>query len=443
MTNETETSRDEVARTLGVEEDAPVLASRGRRRRWPWLALAVAVAVLGMALASRGSGPGLTYRTAPVERGDLRITVTATGALEPTNQVEVGSEVSGTILQVLVDEDDHVQAGQVLARIDTTKLEAQARQLQAGLDAAHARLLQAQATREETETQLRRLEQANAASEGGLISQQDLDTQRASAKRAEADEASARASVSQAEASLQAARTDIAKAVIHSPIGGVVLTRTAESGQTVAAAFQAPVLFKIAEDLKRLELRVDVDEADVAQVKQGADATFTVDAYPNRVFQAQITRVRSASQTTEGVVTYEAVLAVDNSTLELRPGMTATAELTARRLRDALLVPNAALRFTPPTAASQAAAADSGGGLVSKLLPRPPGRRPAANGNNGKNGNGADVRQGTTQRVWTLQAGRPSPLPVQIGLTDGKRTQLLSGQVEPGLALIVDSAGKE
>jgi HlyD family secretion protein len=437
MTNESETSRTDVARTLGVETAASAAPWWRHRRRWLWLVVGVAVVAVGVGRARGGNGTSLRYRTEPALRGELRITVTATGALEPTNQVDVGSEVSGTILQVLVEEDDRVRPGQVLARIDTTKLEAQARQLSAALAAAQSRLLQAQATREEASAQLGRLTRAQEASGGTLISQQDLATQSATAKRAEADEASARASVSQAEASLQAARTDIAKAVIRSPIGGIVLTRTAEPGQTVAAAFQAPVLFKIAEDLARMELRVDVDEADVAQVRAGEDATFSVDAYPNRSFRAQIKRVRSASKTTEGVVTYEAVLAVDNSTLELRPGMTATAELTASRVKDALLVPNAALRFTPPASVASAPAEAGGGSLVSRLLPRPPGRRTSANGN------GSTAHQGGAQRVWTLQGETPVPVAVQIGATDGKRTQVLGGEIAPGLALVVESTGKE
>jgi HlyD family secretion protein len=430
MTNE-ELSRSSVARTLGVDLEARPGTVRWRGRLL-WGIGVVLVAAVALAWSRADSGSAAPYRTLPAERGELRVTVTATGTLEPTNTVEVGSEVSGTLVQVLVDEDDHVKAGQVLARIDPTKIEAQARQLEAALASAEAKVLQAKATREESAAQLRRLEQLFA---DALTSQQDLDAQRATAERAAADEASAQAAVAQARASLQTVRTDLAKAVIHSPIDGVVLTRTAEPGATVAAQFQAPVLFKIAEDLRRMELRVDVDEADVAQVRAGADATFTVDAYPGRTFQARIKRVRQASQTTDGVVTYEAVLEVDNSTLELRPGMTATAELTASRIEDAVLVPNAALRFTPPAATAPATDNRS---FVSRLMPGPPRRRPG-NGD----GNDAAADNGKAQRVWVLKEGRPSAVPIEIGATDGKRTQVVSGDVTPGLALIVDGAGKE
>ena len=203
-----------------------------------------------------------------------------------------------------------------LARIDPTKLEAQARQLEAALAFAEARLLQAKATGQESATQLRRLEQLYEAK---LSSPQDLDAQRATAERGAADEASAKASVSQARASLQTVRTDLAKAVIHSPIDGVVLTRTAEPGATVAAQFQAPVLFKIAEALRRMELRVDVDEADVAKVKQGEDATFTVDAYPGRTFQARIQRVRQRERSRGGEREDAACLGAEGRRAVARP----------------------------------------------------------------------------------------------------------------------------
>jgi HlyD family secretion protein len=426
-------SRSAVAGTLGVDLEAPASARRRPAVKGLWAAAAiVAAAAAGLAWSRAGGAAAVQYSTLPAERGDLRVTVTATGTLEPTNQVDVGSEVSGTIEQVLVEEDDRVKAGQVLARIDPAKLSAQVLQLQAGLQAAEARLRQAEATSEESRTQLERLEQLHEATKGMTPSPQDLDTQRAAAKRARADEASAAASVSQARASLQALRTDLAKAVIRSPIDGVVLTRTAEPGATVAAAFQAPVLFRIAEDLRRMELRVDVDEADVAQVKDGEDATFTVDAHPCRAFTARVQRVRQASQTTDGVVTYEAVLVVDNSALALRPGMTATAELTVSRVKDAVLVPNAALRFTPPAAEDQASGDQRS--FVRRLMPGPPMRRPAA---------APAASNGKTQRVWVLKDGAPVAVPVETGATDGMRTQVVSGDLQAGVGLVVATLGRE
>ena len=262
--------------------------------------------------------------------------------------MDVGSEISGIVKSVEADYNDKVKVGQVLARIDTTKYEAQATQSKAALEAAKARVLQAQATVSETRSKLAQYERVRQLSNGKVPSQTEFDAAQAAFERAKADEASATAAVAQAQATLEANQTDIAKAVIHSPIDGIVLTRSIEPGQTVAAAFQAPVLFTLAEDLTQMELHVDVDEADVGQVKEGQEATFSVDAYPNRTFSARSPRPAIGSKTVDGVVTYETVLKVDNTDLCLRPGMTATADITVKKVQDAVLVPGAALRFTPP-----------------------------------------------------------------------------------------------
>jgi biotin carboxyl carrier protein len=207
--------------------------------------------------------------------------------LEPLKKVDVGIEVSGTIKSVDVDYNAEVKVGQTLANLDTTRLDAQAQQNEAALEAARARVLQAHASVEEAEAQMARLIRVRELSGGKMPSQNDLDTGKANLARAKADEASAKASVAQAQATLDVVRTDISKAVIKSPINGVVLKRSVEPGQTVAAQFQSPTLFTLAEDLTKMELQVDVDEADVGQVKEGQAATFTVDAYPDRTFPAQ------------------------------------------------------------------------------------------------------------------------------------------------------------
>ncbi|MCP5523005.1 MAG: efflux RND transporter periplasmic adaptor subunit [Verrucomicrobiales bacterium] len=422
MSNNPLLQTDEVAKTLGVSDSKP------RRRRW-WLVILPVLLVGLLLFPLLGAKPQpLHYVTEPVERGNLVVTVSATGTLEPLKKVEVGIEVSGTIKSVDVDYNATVKVGQVMAELDTTRLEAQAQQNEAALQAAQARVLQAQASVQEAEAQLIRLNRVHDLSDGRVPSQNELDTAKANVARYKADEASAKASVAQAQAALDVVRTDITKAVIKSPINGVVLERSVEPGQTVAAQFQSPTLFTLAEDLTQMELQVDVDEADVGQVKEGQVATFTVDAYPDVSFPASITQVRYGSQTVEGVVTYKAVLKVDNSSLALRPGMTATAVITVNQRENVLLVPNAALRFAPRTVSGSGQA--PGRGLVGMLLPRPP------------NMNGSEPEEPDTksreQRVWTVRDGQLVPLSFTKGLSDGLHTEVVSGQVESGLELVTD-----
>jgi len=418
--------KKDIAEVLGAGRASRISP---RMRQWLlWGALAlVLLALLGAWWLTR-SRETWRYETQSVRRGDLTVTVTATGNLQPTNQVEVGTEISGTIRTVEVDYNDKVRAGQVLARLDTSRLEAQLQQAQAALAAAEANVKQAQASVQEAQAQLARLKRVQELSGGKVPAQHELDAAQAALDRARADEASARAQVAQAQATVNATRTDLAKAVIRSPINGVVLKRSVEPGQTVAATFQAPVLFTIAEDLSQMELQVDVDEADVGSVQPGQAATFTVDAYPGRIYPAQIKTVRFGSETIEGVVTYKAILTVDNADLSLRPGMTATAVITVKEVRDVLLVPNAALRFTPPAPPAQSRS--SGGGLVGQLFRMP--RRAASRPPDGNARSGAS-------RVWVLQNGVPQAVAITIGATDGAMTEVRSGPLQPGTPVITDA----
>jgi HlyD family secretion protein len=370
----------------------------------------------------------IQYKTQAATQGSLTVSVTATGNLQPTNTVTVGSELSGIIKTVEVDYNDRVTVGQVLARLDTTKLQTQVLQSRAAVDAARAKVLQVGATIKEARDQLSRL--TNLVKMGGskALSKQDLDAAEATLARGLADEASAKASVNQAAAVLALNETDLAKALIKSPINGIVLTRSVEPGQTVAASLQAPVLFTLAEDLARMELHVDVDEADVGQVAAGQKAHFTVDAYPERSFPAKITQVRFGSKTTSGVVTYETLLDVDNSDLSLRPGMTATADIVVLEVADVLLVPNAALRFSPPM--DQKGDRTQRGGILTKLFPRPP-HRPE------KPPESTSIKK--RQKVWGLRNGIPFSVSIETGVTDGTRTQVTQGEVKAGMELIVDT----
>jgi HlyD family secretion protein len=256
----------------------------------------------------------------------------------------------------------------------------------------------------------------------------ELDLARAAHDRAVASLESARAEVEVAEADLRLKETDLAKACICSPINGVVLQRNVDPGQTVASTFQAPVLFSIAEDLTQMEVQVDVDEADVGKVEEGQVATFSVDAYPDRRFPATIRELRFASETVQGVITYKAVLTVDNSELLLRPGVTATAEIIVEEVQDALLVPNAALRFSPP-----ADSADGNGGFLDRLLPGPPHFRAPS----------APEQTGPARQVWVMRDGAPVAVAIVTGATDGNRTEVREGDIQEAEAVIIDLAATE
>ncbi len=371
------------------------------------------------------------FVTEPVNRGNLVLSVSANGSLQPTRLVSIGSELSGTVLRVLVDVNDQVKKGQVLVELDTAKLGDQVARSQAALNAAMAMVAQASATAKEARGNLARLEEVARLSGGKVPSQAELDTGRATLARALAQETSANADVISARATAATDATNLSKASIRSPIDGVVLSRSVDPGNAVAASLQAVTLFTVAEDLRQLRLQVNVDEADVGSVTAGQKASFTVSAYPARKYPATITRVAYGSTTTDNVVTYITYLDVDNTDLSLRPGMTAASTITATERKDVLLVPNTALRFTPALAGGGGAKAK--GGIVSSLLPRMPGggARKSAGGN------------GTARQVWVLRDAAPAAITVTTGISDGRMTEVLGGELKAGMAVITDqrSAG--
>ncbi|MEW5836980.1 MAG: efflux RND transporter periplasmic adaptor subunit [Pseudomonadota bacterium] len=403
---------------------------RGRRvLRWILIVLALLVVVVagyGWFLRGREAAQP-RYQTAEVTRGNLVVTVAATGNLQPTNQVDVGSELSGIMESVKVDVNDTVKRGQVLAQLDVSRLRDQIANARGALAAARAQVRQAAATVTETRLQLSRLTRMHATSGGTVPAQVDIDAARAALQRAEGAEASAQAAVVQAQASLSTGETNLAKASIRSPIDGVVLSRSIEPGQTVAASLQAPVLFTLAEDLSKMELQVDVDEADVGLVHEGQQATFTVDAYPGREYPAKVRRVGFGSQTKDGVVSYLTVLTVNNDDLSLRPGMTATAAIVVNERHQVLLVPSAALRFTPASTTS----GQTSGSLVSRLMPRPPHGTSRAQG----------TGNGKSRRVWVLRDGEPVAVPVTVGASNGQLTEVTGGELQPGMRVITESLG--
>jgi HlyD family secretion protein len=385
----------EVASTLGLDERG---ASR-RRGKYVWLLIVALVAAGGWVLTRDRTEQPVQYVTREATRGPLRVIVTATGTLQPKNQVEVGSEVSGAIRDIYVDFNDSVTRGQVIARLDTEQLEARLASTRAALSVAEAALTQAQATADEAEARAKR--STDLASKN-LTPQQTLETDVAAAKRAVAAVASAEAQVTSARASVQEAETALKKAVIRSPIDGVVLSREIDSGQTLAAAFQTPVLFKLATSLETMELRLDIDESDIGLVREGQRAVFRVDAYPGREFDARIASVHFDPRTVNNIVTYEAVLTVSNPELLLRPGMTATADAIVAERDDALLVPNRALRFLPPEQAGTMRPDDG------------------------------------TNRVWIVRGGKLVSVPVDVGLASDEFTEIVGGDLEAGAEVVID-----
>jgi HlyD family secretion protein len=406
MNEQLQSTETEFSRSLGLEPNQRRFWRRGR-----FLAAILILFVVAVGAGAhfwRAQRP-TSYVTAQVIRGPLTVTVNATGTLQPQDQVDVGAEISGRVDSVKVDYNDRVKRGQVLAVINTDQIRAQLAQAQASMNANRAGVTNDEATVRET---LDHRNRARALLARGGISAQDAQTAEAAYDRAVASVAKARADVQNAAAQVAMYQTQLGKAEVRSPIDGVVLDRKVSTGQTVAATFQTPVLFTLASDLSVMQLDVDVDEADIGLVKEGQTANFSVDAYPQRRFDAKLISLRNSPKTSNGVVTYQGVLSVDNKAMLLRPGLTATVDILVSDIKDALLVPNGALRFAP--AAKDAAA---------------PNVAPSRNGQ-------------LTGRVWVLQANKPVPRDLRIGRSDGHNTEVISGDLKAGDAVIVDIAAR-
>jgi HlyD family secretion protein len=392
------------------------------------LLLILAAAGLWYWQVSRAAKAAPSYTTQAVTRGNLTLTVTANGTLQPTRSISIGSELSGTVLKVNVDVNDQVRKGQVMVELDTAKLRDQILRSRASVDVARSKVAQTVATVNEARATLARFEEVARLSGGKVPSKTELDTARATLDRAMADEASARASVNDAQAALSTDTINLSKASISAPSDGVVLTRTVDPGNAVAASLQAVTLFTLADDLRRLRLWVYVDEADVGSVKVGQNATFTVSAYPSRKFPARVTRVGFGSTITDNVVTYLTYLDVDNTDLSLRPGMTATATITATQRNNVLLVPNTALRFSPTAEAADASAKKSIGVSLLPRMPHSNTRKSAA----------AGASTATALQVWVLRGGQAVAVAVIPGISDGRMTEISGGDLQAGMLVITD-----
>lgn len=386
--------------------------SRKRRPLWLYALLAIAVAAAGIALYQwyAAAPPRIEYTTVPAATADLTVEVSATGTLQPLTQVDISSELSGIVRAVAVNENQQVKKGDVLATLDTAKLEVQIERATASAKAAAASVEDAKVTLQENENAVVR---ASALTKRGMATDQSLEAATATRDRSKAALDSAEANLAIAQADLKAQQTDLAKSTIYAPIDGIVLTRSVDPGQTVASSLQAPVLFVIAADLRNMELQAAVDEADIGAVKPGQHARFTVDAFPDRPFDAEIRDISYASVTTDGVVTYNARLEVDNGELLLRPGMTATVSVVTRQAKGVLTVPSTAFRYRPM---QQRARDWSLSDLFTGRMGRPNRQRDATK-----------APTDGSRTLYVLENGRPHPVNVRIGSTDGELTEITSG----------------
>jgi HlyD family secretion protein len=406
-------NQTDIEAAIGIDTKA-----RGRRltRRVVWAA--VILVSLGGGIyywqTVQNAKATVSFVTIDAELRDVTIQVTATGTIQPLTKVDVGSEVSGVVSAVNVSDNSLVKKGDVLATLDATRLHAQRDKADAQVIAANAKLETARASLEESDQTSVRQSRLRA---NGLGTAQDFDTAAATLRRSTAAVDTARAEIASARADLKLVESDIAKTVITSPIDGIVLKRSVEPGQTVAASLQAPILFTLAQDLSRMQLEANVDEADVGIVKSGQTANFTVDAYRGRSFPARIERLSYSPDTTDGVVTYKTILSAANDDLSLRPGMTATARIVVEQYRQALTIGNEAFRYAPPRATVA-----KGFSITQLLMPRFP-RNESARKRQDSDGKRA---------LYVLRDNAAVELRVQTGASDGKVTLITGGDLKAG-----------
>jgi HlyD family secretion protein len=408
-------------------------------------AVVVLVAGAGVYFFLHGRKPAAVhYETAKVTRGNITARVTATGTLSALVTVQVGSQVSGRISQINVDFNSPVKKGQVIARLDPALFQAALASARANSTQAQGMVAKSRATLEKDKKLLERAKDLHAQ---GLMSQQDFDNAQAAISVDQGDLEAQRGQLEQNRALEHQAEINLAYCTIISPIDGTVISRNVDVGQTVAASLTAPVLFTIAEDLHKMQVDTNVTEGDVGKLRDGMRATFVVDAYANDRFNGVIQQIRNAATTVQNVVTYDAVIEVENTELKLRPGMTANATVVYDRRDSALRVPNAALRFRPPPALVGSASAAAPPALPSGPPPAPEGAAPAGSGSAGPAGSAsARPRRGnrppadtSTKTLWVMRGPKPVAVQVKTGLTDGSFTEIVSGEVNENDAVVLEA----
>ncbi|WP_323593202.1 efflux RND transporter periplasmic adaptor subunit [Aliarcobacter butzleri] len=362
----------------------------------------------------------IEYITKKVTQGDLSVVVSTTGNLNPTNSVEIGIEVSGTLKEIFVDFNDEVKAGQILAKIDTVKLQSQVDSSTAALAIAVANQKESQVLLNNKKTLYDRTLNMYKNSGGKYPSKNELDDTRFSYEAAIESLEAAKAKVLQAQSNLKTDKQNLEKASVKSSIDGIVLNREVEVGQTLAATMSAPKLFTIAKDLTNMDLIVSIDEADVADIKKDLPVTFTVDAYPNKVFNGKVKQVRLNPVDTNGVVTYETVVSVDNEDLLLKPGMTATAKIITKESKNKLLIPNGALRFKPKMQEQK----NGGVNLVGPNMNRPANVA-------------RDLSKKELSPIFVLENNQPKRVMVKVLDSDGKLTSIESEELKVNDEVII------
>ena len=370
------------------------------------------------------------YVTTPAQKATVTQVVSSTGTLQAVVTVQVGSQVSGTIEKLFADFNTKVKAGQIVAQLNQDKFRAAEDQARANLLAAQSNIEKSKVSVADT---LRTLERNRELRKKDLMAQSDLDAAQAAYDAALAQVEVNRAQAAQAQASLKQSTVDLNNTVIRSPVDGLVISRNVDVGQTVAASLQAPTLFTIANELARMEVHTNVDEADVGNVKEGQDVTFTVDAFPSRRFTGRVHQVRNAPIVVQNVVTYVAVVRIDNKELLLKPGMTANVQFLVSRKEDVLTIPNMALRFKPPEEKEEA----------QELLRREQTRTAPKVGERRTSrqsvaGGGGAAGRGTRRvRIYVLREDKAQPIEVQLGITDGSKTEVTSADLRENDPVII------
>ena len=412
-----------------------------RRKAIAWFAAASVIGLSGAGWWRLGDGPKEPpYVTTPAQRASITQVVSSTGTLQAVVTVQVGSQVSGTIEKLFADFNTKVKAGQIVAQLNQDKFRAAEDQARANLLAAQSNIEKSKVGVADT---LRTLERNRQLRKKELMAQSDLDAAQAAYDAAIAQVEVNRAQAAQAQAALKQATVDLNNTVIRSPVDGLVISRNVDVGQTVAASLQAPTLFTIANELARMEVHTNVDEADVGNVKEGQEVTFTVDAFPSRRFRGRVHQVRNAPIVVQNVVTYVAVVRIDNKELLLKPGMTANVQFLVSRKEDVLTIPNMAMRFKPPEEKEEAQELlrREQSRTAPKVGERRTSRQSAARGSGAVGG-------GTRRaRIYLLKDDKAQPVEIQLGITDGSRTEIRTGDVKEndpviiGMSSAADSSG--